>query len=81
MPCGDDRPNGLVAYATDPSDPMETIMVPFVSSAGTLLKSTGDPIQSVEDTGKTPVVGQKVLECVTASASAFIGLDIPYTLF
>lgn len=61
---------------------MGLIMVPFVSSAGTLLKSTGDPIQSVEDTGKTPVVGQEgILECVTASASAFIGLDIPYTLF
>lgn len=82
VPCEDDRPNGLAAVAPDPSDPYESIVVPFVSSNGTLLTSTGDPIESVSDTGKTPVVGQEgILECVPASASTFIGIDIPYDLF
>ncbi len=82
VPCGDDRPNGLAAVAPNPSDPYESIVVPFVSGAGTLLASSGDPIESVTDTGKTPVVGQEgILECVSASASTFIGIDIPFDLF
>lgn len=66
----------------DPSDPFDQFSVPFVSGAGTALMSSGDPIESVSDTGKTPVVGMDlILECVTASASDFIGMDIPFTLF
>lgn len=66
----------------NPSDPYEVIVVPFVSGAGTLLASTGDPIESVSDTGKTPTVGESgVLECVSASASNFIGIDVPFELF
>lgn len=72
----------LVASATDPSDPYEVIYVPFVSGAGTALMSSGDPIESVTDTGATPIVGQEgIIDVASGSSSAFIGIDIPYDLF
>ena len=72
----------LVASSPDPSDPYEVVYVPFVSGAGTGLAANGDPIESMTDTGATPIVGQEgIIDVAKGSSSAFIGLDIPFDLF
>ena len=72
----------LVAYGNNPSDPYEGYYVPFVSGAGTALGANGDPIESVIDTGATPIVGQEsIIDVASGSSSIFIGMDLPYNLF
>lgn len=72
----------LVASSPDPSDPMKVIYVPFVSGAGTAWTGTGDPIESITDTGATPSIGEEgIIGVARGSSSPLIGLKIPYNLF
>ena len=71
-----------MASSPDPSDPMDVIYVPFVSGAGTAWDGTGDPIESVTDTGVTPSIGEEgIIDVARGSSSPLIGLDLPYNLF